>query len=39
MSVVWYRLDKIDLYLVEMNIFWMFFRLIELVNLLVDFED
>lgn len=33
MPVVWYRLDKTDLYLAETNTFWMFFRLIKLVNL------
>lgn len=28
MPVVWYHLDKTDLYLAETNTFWMFFRLI-----------
>lgn len=39
MPVVWYHLDKTDLYLAETNTFWMFFRLIKLVNLPVHLKD
>lgn len=39
MPVVWYHLDKTDLYLAETNTFWMFFRLIKLVYLPVDLKD